>query len=88
VSAAFDKIVALDPQELHRFAEHAAKGGWGEASHLARAYLHLQAAARTLADAASHCSMCRDCGEGPCCNACGLDVATEELGKLLASVST
>jgi hypothetical protein len=30
-----------------------------------------------------HCLMCRDCGDGPCCNDCGIAVATEALGKLL-----
>lgn len=36
-------------------------------------------AARALIDAASHCRMCRECGDGPCCSNCGVEQATQEL---------
>lgn len=36
----------------------------------------LAIAACRLADAADHCRMCRECGDGPCCNDCDVEAAT------------
>lgn len=41
--------------------------------------LRLSALANRLADAAEHCRCCRDCGDGPCCDACDVAASVAEL---------
>lgn len=46
----------------------------------------LRAAAKTLADAADHCRHCQVCGDGPCCDLCGSEAASERVAELVAKV--
>lgn len=42
-------------------------------------------AAADLADAAEHCRMCRECGDGPCCSECRNEAAVARVRELMGA---
>lgn len=53
-----------------------------EVLELGREAGELKEAARALVDCATHCRMCRECGDGPCCSECGSEAACERIADL------
>lgn len=45
----------------------------------------LATAARDLVDAAAHCRMCRECGDGPCCGDCQAEAVSARMESLLGT---